>query len=214
MAAANDLPSPSRNAAASASTPLPSASRVRSADAIADGARSLVTLAGFGLAMMLDTMKTALRQACLANSFTWRAWVMHSASFHVIFRVREYFPYGRKHRFNGNVIGTSVAYRSVAIDAGPLTRALVAWRLQDGGNWIERLPMPGAGWTKDCDRWPTDCCRYMHQPGIICHRNVSHSKSKDRIAQIGSGEAARTASAGRHDRFCDWRFVRSTQNPD
>src|SRR5262249_27666632 len=105
-------------------------------------------------------------------------------------------------------------YRSVAIDAGPLARALVAWRLQDGGNWIERLPMPGAGWTKDCDRWPTDCCRYMHQPRIIRHRNVSHSKSKDRIAQIGSGEAARTASAGRHDRFCDWRFVRPPQTPD
>src|SRR5262249_31657970 len=111
-------------------------------------------------------------------------------SFHGICRVREYFPYGRKHRFNGNVIGTSVAYRSVAIDAGPLARALVAWRLQDGGNWIERLPMPGAGWTKDCDRWPTDCCRYMHQPGIIPHRNRQRDKEQGPLSRDGSGGGA------------------------
>src|SRR5262249_1163789 len=42
---------PSRSAAASASTPPPSASKVRRADAIAACARSLVALAGFGLAM-------------------------------------------------------------------------------------------------------------------------------------------------------------------
>src|SRR5262245_17736927 len=211
-AAANDALRPSRNAAPSASTPLPSASRVRSADSIAACALSLVAPAGFGFAMMLDTTKTALRQSCRPFVTQWSGRCTRR-SLCTVFRIRENLADGLQHCFDCDVVGTSVAYGNIAVDTCTHARFFIALRLKNGRDRVQWFPMPGAGWAEDRDCRRTECCRYMHQSGIVGYRNVGDSESHDRTTQIGACEISHATSTGR-DFFCDWRFVGPAENPD
>src|SRR5690349_20934431 len=160
-APANEVPKPSRNATASASTPLPSASSVRKADAIAACVRPLVTWTGFGRAIVLDTMKTASGQRSSLHSLTHTGY--HRRSFLAISRARQRLMHICENGLYCHIIGAPVAYGVIAFEARPVARTIVARRLQDGGNRIERPPVPGAGGAEDGDSTRVKRRRDMHQ---------------------------------------------------
>src|SRR6478736_6157143 len=179
-APANGVPSPSRNAAARASMPLPSASSVRNADAIAACARSLVTWTGFGRGMVLDIMKTTSGQGSSVHSLT-RAGCGRQ-SFLAISGACERLAHIRKDGLDRDVIGASVAYGVVAVDPRAFSRRIIAGRFKDGGNRIEGPPVPGAGRPEDRDRAGAKRCGDMHQSRIVGDRYIGRSERQNGIA--------------------------------
>src|SRR5665811_440115 len=162
-AAAKVAPRPSRSAVASATIPPPSESSVRSAESIAACARSLLISAGLGLAMRgsrssinrgFDSMERAARQACDGPNF-------NAVGRQALVAFPQHFTHARQHGLDRDIGGASMAHRIVALGACALDRCFVAGRLKDGGDWIERLPVPRAGRAENRNCGRADRRRYM-----------------------------------------------------
>src|SRR5450830_1100648 len=137
MAAMKPAPMRSRIAAASASTPLASASSVRKAESMAACARSLFTSAGLNLAIgasrsfinrRFNSTELAARQAGGGANVNGGA-----ARPLTNFRAPEYVAHGRQNGRDRDVVGAAVGDCVVAFEPSALRRRLVAGRLQDGG---------------------------------------------------------------------------------
>src|SRR6185437_6980271 len=168
IAAAKLEPRPLRSAVASASMPPPSASSVRKAESMAACARSLVMSAGLGLAMRrfrslvirgIDSTEQAARQAWQGQKLT--------PPLCELAAIRKHIAHCRQHGLDCDIGGATVADRVVALDARAFSRGVVTGRLENGGNRVERFPMPWTGRPEDRDRRRPDRGGYMHQSGIV-----------------------------------------------
>src|SRR6202142_566801 len=163
-AAAKLAPRPSRSAVASASMPPPSASSVRKAESIAACARVLLISAALSLAMRgsqsfidggFDSTERAARQA-------WRRPNVNAAAMQELTAFPQHLAHACQHGLDRDIGGAAVAHGVVALDVRALGRRFVAGRLEDGGDWIEWLPVPRAGRAEDRDCGRADRRGYMH----------------------------------------------------
>src|SRR4051812_40138258 len=68
--------------------------------------------------------------------------------------------------------------------------------LHDGGEWIERCPVPRTGWPENSDRGCAERGGDMQQAGVVRHRNVRGGQRENGVAQVGPGEVARAGESG------------------
>ena len=78
--------------------------------------------------------------------------------------------------------------------AGPAGH--VGLGLDDGGERVERRPVPGAGRPEDADGRRADRGGDMHQAGIVRHRGAGELQRQDGVAQVRRGEVARGGAGG------------------
>src|SRR6266567_3998827 len=62
--------------------------------------------------------------------------------------------------------------------------------LLDGGDRVERRPVPRAGWSEDADCGRAEGGRDVKKPGVVRYRHIGRRERQDTASQICPGQVA------------------------